>query len=520
MTSKKSICDDLQSWEASGPANKLRSLWNREKQFHWYFGEINNDLLAAQQKTSSIIVSADHLVHPYIIGTSGSGKTEALKTILLTLKNAYRDDLQLHILSGSNDTDLDVLARHYSQTGNESIKPAGISIAEKLSGLLSVLKDCQKEALRRNGLFKKMYEKTGKECLKISQYRKMSEEKLPEIVVVIDDFSGYAHLFDYESDLSNEGTVANLLSVGYSQWRKSGIHILITSQEAKARSLPSKMFSDMSGGLVLKLTETDQKYMKDNLDYDFEGNLPIALSRGEGMFRCGDLQYKELQPVDTKTISPAPAVYKKNYPIAIPYMGSRPEDYINFINCSVLKKTLKAKPFKGSMDYILTGKPGEEKILILPDGFSEEISRIKDLRAELMGIENRLKDLEADSVEFKEEKEDDCANSNSRVSEFCSSLVPPGPEVTLSGYIADLLVIGDRIKFNVEYMRLSTETFMDSPNFSDFALPFQSKLGGVGYNEESGEKQEIARSMIELSIEYHLALAGLKLRYLKFICGK
>ena len=310
----QSIMDNMEVWEKEGPIDRMRKLFKKENQFYWFFGQLREQTFKIND--NMIIVSGDTLVHPYLIGTTGSGKTEALKTLLMTAKHAYGDDIEIYCANGTPSADLDPIAQYYSPMGREAAKPEGATEQEKLIRLLNILNYCFDEATRRGNLFKDTFNETGKECLKISAYRGITDKKLPEIIVAIDEFAGYS-ILNYDHNYNKIGTPAYILQVGFSQWRKYGIHFVIATQEVKAASIPRRLFTNMLGGVVFQIQGSDKTYMETSLQYDFEGQMPKNFGKGEGLFSGGNLRC---------ALTGATRI-----PVASPYIGTNIMDYIKHV---------------------------------------------------------------------------------------------------------------------------------------------------------------------------------------------
>jgi hypothetical protein len=346
----QSIVNNVDIWR-DGVVEHLKEKWANEKQFYWYFGDLRDS--SYTMTSNEMIISGDDLIHAMIIGTSGSGKSESVKTICATLQAAYEDKIEIYYANGAQSTDLDVLCSSYSPIGKEAAKPYGITEDEMLARLLHILSNAETMKEQRDTLFKEAFETYGIECKKIVEYRQITGDDIPEILIVIDEFAGYSLLFDYDASVNTVGSVAYYLQTGFSQYRKFGIHFLIATQEMKAKSIPRRLFSNIKGGIIMKVVETDFKYMQDNLEFNFEGLDPIKFAKGDGMFFNDTLHCS--------------VTGRTRIPVSMPFIGSNTMDLVNIIGNKIDPK--KKKDYDISIlnleekDLTLNGLEGKQKKL-------------------------------------------------------------------------------------------------------------------------------------------------------------
>lgn len=308
----EAITSDFNKWENRGPVVKLKALWEKEKQFYWYFGSLKDSSL--DLKDQDVILSGDNVVHPLLIGTSGSGKTEGLKSILMTVKHAYGHNVEIYLANGTPSPDLDPIAKLYSPMGFEAAKPEGEG-AQKLVRLMNILVAADNIAKQRGKIFQDTYEKYGVECKKIVEYRKITGQDMPEIIIAIDEFAGYSIDINYDNNYNLAGSAAYYLQIAFSQFRKYGIHYILATQEAKAASVPRRLFSNINGMIIFRINGADKSYMESALNYDFEGRDPSTFAKGEGLFFGGEIRCDKTGA--------------SKIPIAMPWIGP---DIMEFIS--------------------------------------------------------------------------------------------------------------------------------------------------------------------------------------------
>lgn len=308
------IVKNFKKW-MDGPVKKLKDKWEKEKKFYWYLGELRD--ASYNLEDNDIIVSADDLPHMMIIGSTGSGKTESLKTMCVTLKAAYGDDVEFYFANGGQSSDLDALCGAYSPLGKDAAKLGIGDQDEAMSRLLNILTRTYSMMNDRVKTFEAAAAEHGVECKSISDYRNSTGNRMTEVVIAIDEFAGYSNLFDYETNFGIQGTIAYYFQFGFAQYRKYGIHFLLATQEMRAKSIPRRLMNNITGGLIMRIVDTEVSYMQDNFDFSFEGHDPTRFARGDGLAYGPSLQCRLTQ--------------KYKMPISMPWIGKDASELVKLI---------------------------------------------------------------------------------------------------------------------------------------------------------------------------------------------
>lgn len=275
----------------------LRKRFENTKEISWYFGALRDSLF--KLPSNEIMESTEVASHIVVIGTSGSGKSEFLKTMCTSLHHAYEDNVEIYYANGTASPDFDILTKRYSPMGLESAKPdESAKEVDQLNALNTILRYAQQQANKRADLFKSMAKDLDVACAKVSDYRKLvaklhsdpeaSQEmkikyplKMTDIFIVIDEFAGISARINYNEKWDNEGTPARYIHRMCAENRKYGIRMVIATQECRADSIPSRLLSNIHATIIMKVKEKDMEYMIGR-GYSFVGN-PLEYERGSGM---------------------------------------------------------------------------------------------------------------------------------------------------------------------------------------------------------------------------------------------
>jgi len=217
--------------------------------------------------------------HGVLAGTTGSGKSNTLHAIILSLAQRYNPrDLRLYLVDGK-------FGSAFKQYRN--LPHAEVVSEMSSSGLAgSILESLVKEMARRNEYFKtvKNGEHIGVENYPeyCNCYNESMGEKLPRILLIIDE---YQVLFD-EDNAAKASTNLNALC---SQARSAGISVFISSQRYKVPNIQNKdsIFSNIGLRMAMKMDKSDlfeipgEKEMRDAAaSCDIEGKIVINTKMG------------------------------------------------------------------------------------------------------------------------------------------------------------------------------------------------------------------------------------------------
>lgn len=156
-------------------------------------------------------VAGVHGNHVLVFGTTGSGKSVALNTIIYSLAHQYSpEEVQFYLLDFKESVEFGVFAE-------DPFLPHVRFVGMKcdLSMGKEVLTSLQAEMARRAELFQK--ESNAK---KVFEYRERSGKKLPRIVLIVDEFQ----------NMLDETNVLLLQEV-VSKGRSFGVHVILATQD-------------------------------------------------------------------------------------------------------------------------------------------------------------------------------------------------------------------------------------------------------------------------------------------------
>ena len=228
-TAKNRIVDILDAVKEMGIHSR-----SSERELRIPIGKHGNEKL--QEFLISDTVSAYHAI---VGGATGSGKTVLLHNIILYGSYLYPpDELQFCLLDYKEGTEFSM----YRNLPNVRV----LSIESQNEFGLSFLAYVQELIRERGGLFKQLG------VTNIREARQTSNEPLPRILIVIDEFQVLlSHSF------RGSGRVAELLDDITKRGRSFGIHLILSSQSLSGIQIQLSMLSQMPIRMVLKVTTND-----------------------------------------------------------------------------------------------------------------------------------------------------------------------------------------------------------------------------------------------------------------------
>ena len=153
-----------------------------------------------------------------IAGQPSAGKTTFLYNIIVNAAMKYSpDELSMYLVDFAEGASFNIF--------RELPHAKALMLSNNREYALRILEDVSKQCKERSHLYQKAYRKYGKMITKLSTYREVTGEKLPRILIVIDEFHS---LF-----LSSDATTLRakeVLCEGIRNWRKFGISIILSTQ--------------------------------------------------------------------------------------------------------------------------------------------------------------------------------------------------------------------------------------------------------------------------------------------------
>lgn len=182
--------------------------------------------------------------HAIIIGRTGSGKSNLMHVIITTLALKYSpDEMRLYLIDFKQGVEFKPYAEaalpHAEVIAIESEREFGLSV---LNGLNDKLQE-RGEKFRRVGVNN------------ISEYRQKTGEKVPRILLLVDEFQEF---FTQEDFIARQaGMIMDRL---VRQGRYAGIHLMLGSQNlAASRSIPTSTINQMGIRIALQSSDADAR---------------------------------------------------------------------------------------------------------------------------------------------------------------------------------------------------------------------------------------------------------------------
>ena len=194
-------------------------------------------------QSSAIYKDLANSPHVFICGQTRSGKTKSVLSFVYTFARAY-PDTQWVFADGKGSQDYDPFAEYLS------IFPVGKpdERGDPLIQMANIVDYVWSEYARRRALFTKAT-MDGKPCSTIYQYRE-TVGPLPQVFLVIDEFSVFLNEMSFESNWRTDGTIANRLKRLAAEAASVGIHLVFATQRYQVTDMPSVMRSNLTTRMV------------------------------------------------------------------------------------------------------------------------------------------------------------------------------------------------------------------------------------------------------------------------------
>ena len=219
-----------------------------------------------ESRRGPVVLDFTNNATPHLLfgGPTGGGKSNLLNQGICGMLERYSSEqLNFYLIDLKDGVELSP----YKDI--EHVKGFYENVGEVSEGLSQILLELK----RRNGLFKSLGVK------KLSQYNEISEEILPRIVVVADEFAQFNNVGDKE-----------LKKHLYSQWeeilqkgRSTGIHVVIGTQIADADVFPKQIKGNIDARFGFKFTDVQHsKMISGGSELTYLPNI-----QGRGLFKLG-----------------------------------------------------------------------------------------------------------------------------------------------------------------------------------------------------------------------------------------
>lgn len=223
----------------------------------------------------NLVVDITKMPHLLVAGTTGSGKSILLHSIICSLISNTKLDIRLALIDPKN-----VEFTYY-----KDIKQLMYPVINYTNEAYAVLSDLVDEMNRR---FKMMSKKSAKN---INEYNVKRSKKLPYIVLIIDEFSDLMQMSKKEFQIK----ISNLASKA----RAAGIHIIIATQRPSVDIVSGTIKSNFQSRICFKVaTAADSRVVLDRNDGS------KLLGYGDGLINSINYDFLRFKGayLDSKTI--------------------------------------------------------------------------------------------------------------------------------------------------------------------------------------------------------------------------
>jgi DNA segregation ATPase FtsK/SpoIIIE-like protein len=199
---------------------------------------------AGARKVQELALGQGTAQHALVAGKTGSGKSTLLHTLITNLALAYSpDEVELYLIDFKKGVEFKTYATH--QLPHARV----VAIESEREFGLSVLQGLDAELKRRGDLFRA----AGVD--NIADYRQKTGQKLPRILLLVDEFQEF---FTEDDPISSQAS--QILDRLVRQGRAFGLHVLLGSQTlAGAYTLARSTIDQMAVRIALQCSEADSR---------------------------------------------------------------------------------------------------------------------------------------------------------------------------------------------------------------------------------------------------------------------
>jgi S-DNA-T family DNA segregation ATPase FtsK/SpoIIIE len=211
--------------------------------------------------------SSSNSPHLLVAGTTGSGKSEALNTMLFGLVRFYSSSELRLMLVDPKGTELVPFEGSTHLIG---------TIGWEDSDALVLLKGAVEEMQRRYEIFRQ------KRCRSLAEFNAVSiaDERLPWWLVVLDEYADLTH--DPQSKKEIEQELKRLAQKA----RAAGIHVIIATQKPSAEVISTNLRSNLPAQLALRVKSgTESRVVLDEAGAENLNGKGDALFKADGKLR-------------------------------------------------------------------------------------------------------------------------------------------------------------------------------------------------------------------------------------------
>lgn len=206
--------------------------------------------------TECITYNLVEMPHMIVAGQTGSGKSVFLHNVIISLISQYTpQEMQLVLI------DPKVVEFNFYKD-----EPHTIDFATTPSRAGNSVEDLTNEMNRRYELF------ANADCRDIASYNEIAEEKLPRIVLIIEELADLALS-------AREEIIINLMKLTFKA-RACGIHVILCTQRPDSASLSGKLKNNFQCRVALSMAS-----IHDSKTILGKKGAEILTGKGDGIFR-------------------------------------------------------------------------------------------------------------------------------------------------------------------------------------------------------------------------------------------
>lgn len=228
----------------------------------------------------SVNFSSSNSPHLLLAGTTGSGKSVVLDTLIRSAANFYSPkELQFFLVDPKGNELIDFEELEHTP------KPNGMSSEEAIE----LLEEAVNEMDRRYLLFRDIREISGRAAKDINDYNEFVKVQesliLARWLIVLDE---YSDLLD--ENPANKGAIELLLKRLAQKARAAGIHVIVATQKPLVNIISSAIKSNLPGVIALRVrTAIDSRVILD------DSGAETLAGRGDALFKNGTGQMVRVQ---------------------------------------------------------------------------------------------------------------------------------------------------------------------------------------------------------------------------------
>jgi hypothetical protein len=206
-------------------------------------------------QSSQIYMQLSTNPHIVVVGQTRSGKSKGILSFVYSFARAYPDTIW-YFADGKGSPDYDPFADFLSEYPVAKPDKDG----DPLIQFANIVDVVWSEYLRRLGLFEAARQE-GKPCSTIYQYRELVGP-LPQIWLVVDEFSVFNMEMNFDANYKVAGTIANRMKRMAAEAASYGIHLLIASQRYQNSDVPTVMRSNLTARMIYNVQQTDANFLE------------------------------------------------------------------------------------------------------------------------------------------------------------------------------------------------------------------------------------------------------------------